>query len=120
MIVTTRAQRKALKAVFDRVPLFRDERSPDKIAHAHGWKFVNLNRHPEFPNLLPRYQWVHVNYPTSYGDSTEVVATFKYAERMTYRQFRKTATIISGRDPVLFVKWRDMILGIEPDGYTHS
>lgn len=36
---------------------------------------------------------------------------------MTYKQFRKTVMPGIG---FIMVPWAGMILGIEPDGYTHS
>ena len=38
---------------------------------------------------------------------------------MTYRQFRKTA-FGAFLDTCVMVEWCGMLLGIEPDGYTHS
>ena len=35
----------------------------------------------------------------------------------TYRQFRRQ--LLPGPDCVL-IQWKGMVLGIEPDGYTHS
>jgi hypothetical protein len=37
----------------------------------------------------------------------------------TYRQFRRRV-IIPSYDQCILVRWSGMILGIEPDGYTHS
>jgi len=38
---------------------------------------------------------------------------------MTYLQFRRSAMPMFG-DPAIVVKWCNMFLAIEPDGYTHS
>jgi len=38
---------------------------------------------------------------------------------MTYLQFRRSAMPLFG-DPAIVVKWCNMFLAIEPDGYTHS
>jgi len=38
---------------------------------------------------------------------------------MTYLQFRRSVMPMFG-DPAIVVKWCNMFLAIEPDGYTHS
>jgi hypothetical protein len=38
---------------------------------------------------------------------------------MTYLQFRRTVLPMFA-DPAVVVKWCNMFLAIEPDGYTHS
>jgi len=38
---------------------------------------------------------------------------------MTYLQFRRSAMPMFG-DPAIVIKWCNMFLAIEPDGYTHS
>jgi hypothetical protein len=38
---------------------------------------------------------------------------------MTYLQFRRTALPMFC-DPAIVIKWCNMYLAIEPDGYTHS
>ena len=39
---------------------------------------------------------------------------------MAYRQFRKTVLPEMGSKDAVMVKWSNMWLGIEADGYTHS
>lgn len=39
---------------------------------------------------------------------------------MKYRDFRKLVQPMFGGDKCILVPWKNMWMGIEPDGYTHS
>lgn len=117
----TKAQRKALKRIFDRGPIFKDG-SAQQIAMNAGWVFVKVSNLPEDrkswvtnPNI--EYVWMHDNYPLMYNDAADIVEGEKLSERIGYRQFRKT--VAHGYD-CLMLMWQGMWLGIEKDGYTHS
>jgi len=76
MDVITRAQRKALKRIYDRTPIYLDAACARDIHH----------RADDY--------------------------------RLTYRGFRRRAHF--GYGGTVMVRWGNMWLGIEPDGYTHS
>lgn len=42
------------------------------------------------------------------------------ADGLTYRQFRKTVRPLMGGGGVIMVRWADMWIGVESDGYAHS
>lgn len=53
-------------------------------------------------------------------EHTVVVGTVTRIYTTTYREFRKTVQPMFGGDKCVLVHWRNMWLGIEPDGHTHS
>lgn len=95
--VLTKAQRKALKAIYDRCPLW--------------------NLYSEKDKLVPSK--THVN-PSGFtwGDAWNAPDIVElYGKPLTYRQFRED--VVLARDCIM-VRWLGMWLGIESDGYTHS
>ena len=105
----TKEQRKAIKKVFDRGPVFEGDKLPSQLAMEAGWSFI---QHPEHG-----YVWVHNKVTPIYRDAEAIVTDYRLAKRLTYLQFRRTVT--SGFD-CLMVRWAGMWLGIERDGYVHS
>ncbi len=86
MITLTRAQREALKKVFDR-------------------GVIGIDIDPDSPQLDKAYS---VDYPAPIRPAC-----------LTYRQFRRKV-MQPFHDDCIMVPWSGMLLGIEPDGYTHS
>ena len=115
----TKAQRKALKRIYDRRPIWKDGTAAE-IAMKHGWRYVKVSEMPLHyrPVVNPSISmvWIHGVHPT-FLDADEVVATYKLSTRHTYREFRRT--VAHGFD-CLMVQWAGLTLGIEKDGYTHS
>lgn len=119
----TRAQRKALKAIYDRYPIFVGGETATQIVCDAGWRYIAVADLP--PGDLRdmandagySYVWVHETYPPVYQDCINIIEDYQLGTRMTYRHFRKN--VMQGRD-CLMVHWQGMMLGIEPDGYTHS
>lgn len=110
---TTKEQRKAIKRLFDRAPLFEGGSAQELVQKA-GWRYVPVN--PDMRN--PTYTWQHeCLIHAQYYDAAEIVIEYKLSPQITYCQFRKT--VLQGFD-CLMVKWQGMWLGIERDGYTHS
>lgn len=122
MPVITKEQRKALKRIYDRCPIYKGG-AAQQLAMNAGWTFVKVEDLPD--NLKeavsPRWQyvWIHdrLSPQRMFADATDIVEAYKLSERLTYRQFRKT--IAFGHD-CLMVAWQGMWLGVEKDGYTHS
>jgi len=83
MIKLTRAQRVALKRLFDREPIITHEAS-----HEIKSKTLVTRTHTQ--------------------------------TRLTYRGFRKQVMPMFMGDGAVLIKWGNMWLGIETDGYTHS
>lgn len=106
---TTKAQRLAMKQVFDRRRIYKDGKSSDQIAMAAGWTFSELPEHG--------WAWHHPRFTPMYRDSEDIVTDYRLALPISYLTFRRT--INQGFD-CLMVPWMGMWLGIEPDGYTHS
>lgn len=122
MQAITRAQREAIKRIFDRAPNYPDGRSAAQIATANGWMFFSIDEAPA--SLRERmldagitYVWAHDKYLPLYLDSQNIVEDYRLATPLTYGQFRRT--VKQGYD-CLMVRWQGMWLGIETDGYTHS
>jgi hypothetical protein len=89
-MMITKEQRKALKRIFDRDPLY------DLMSYKPDKMTVWCNR-----------RW------------NEEAANMGYKPK-TYRQFRKTAMPTFGCDGAIVAPWCGMFLCIERDGYTHS
>ena len=70
----------------------------------------------------PRVRLLAYNAVTS-SDSGAIPALLRKWKQsnqgMTYLQFRRSAMPMFG-DPAIVIKWCNMFLAIEPDGYTHS
>ncbi len=118
---TTKAQRAALKRIYDRGPIYKGG-SASQIAMNAGWVFVKVSDLPDdrkswVSDPTIQYIWMHDNYPLMYRDAADIVDGERLSERLTYRQFRKT--VAYGWD-CLMVAWNGMWLGIEKDGYVHS
>lgn len=123
MSAITRQQREAIKRIFDRGPIWTNGATPHELAMAAGWRFVAVTDLPP-GDLRERandagyhHVWIHGKVTPVYEDANNIVADYRLASRLTYRQFRKT--ILSGFD-CLMVQWAGMWLGIEKDGYVHS
>jgi hypothetical protein len=121
MIPITKAQRVALKRIFDRRPIWKGGSSVE-IVQQHGWVFVRVEDLSEYwrekitnPNI--QYVWRNDRYSPIYVESDDIVRDYQLSEQLTYRQFRKT--VAHGHD-CLMVMWQNMWLGIEKDGYIHS
>jgi hypothetical protein len=116
MIRTTRAQRVALKKLFDRGPIFTGG-SADHILHKRGWTFgyceEKLNR-----NDPDACWWVGPSGTPVYRDSAEIVLAYGMDRPWTYREFRRRA--VPYGDGSLVIGWHGITIGIERDGYTHS
>lgn len=119
----TKEQRKAIKRIYDRIPLYEGDISAVELATAAGWRYVHYD---DFPRGAVRdrlieqgftYVWVHGKYSAVYADADGIVKDYALAKIVTYREFRKT--VQEGFD-CLMVKWAGMWLGIERDGYVHS
>jgi hypothetical protein len=98
----TRAQREALKRVYDRGPLYNlpvDDRH-DIARYVH--------RGPEQVNATGI-----AASPLGHGSRDGFV------NPLTYRQFRRNV-YRPGYDNCIMVPWLGVWLGIERDGYTHS
>lgn len=109
---TTRAQREALKRVYDRGPLYAAP--ADKLLEAAGWTF-------DYIQEPVNWWWSHPLHGARVRvESAAIVEEFGYARRLSYRNFRRTASGPYRRGDALMVQWAGMWLGIEPDGYTHS
>lgn len=122
MAPITKAQRLALKRVFDRRAIFPLGLSASTIAANAGWRYLAVSHLP--PGLRERAQeagyhhvWMHGTYTPVYEEADNIVADYQLAVPLTYRQFRKT--VKAGFD-CLMVEWFGMWLGIEKDGYTHA
>lgn len=107
----TSNQREALKRVFRRTPLFH-EGTAQHLAAKAGWVFKYD------PEGKIASCWTHPRTIRSYMDASDVVIGESLGTRMTYRQFRRQAYQTS--DGTIIIPWQDMVIGIEPDGYTHS
>lgn len=91
----TKAQRAALKRVFDRTPLLSRKTLPPNTHSVAPYTNVT-------PNMIT-------------GD---LLADW---QNVTYRRFRRSVVgPLYRSDPCLMVPWCGMWLGIEADGYTHS
>jgi len=118
----TKKQRHAIKRIFDRTPVFDDERSASRIADDNGWRYmqaIQVASAYQLPDLAKSYDyvWVHPSSDNVYTDAAELVIAEELATLLTYRQFRKT--VKQGFD-CLMVRWQGMWLGIERDGHVHS
>lgn len=121
MQVITKEQRKAMKRLYDRRPVFKGGDAA-QLARNAGWTFVAVADMPEnvrekLVNKELTYAWVHDRYRPIYEDASNIVEDYALSTRLTYRQFRKTAA--HGFD-CLMIAWAGMWIGIEKDGYTHS
>lgn len=122
MTPITKAQRAALKRIFDRGPIFKDGYAP-QIAMNAGWTFVEVANLPEdrrakVTNPAMTHVWIHDRlYSVMYAEAADIVRDYRLSSQLSYRQFRKT--VAYGYD-CLMVAWAGMWLGIEKDGYTHS
>jgi hypothetical protein len=97
MVRLNRAQRLALKRVFDRGPI--------------------TVKHEPVAALTPKGQTI------GFWDERLRMADCTPVHRettLTYRQFRKQVCPVFGGGGCVIVPWCGMWLGIEPDGYTHS
>jgi len=119
----TRAQRRAIKAIYDRYPIFVGGKTAQQIVYDAGWRYVAVTDLP-FGDLRNKandlgysHVWVHGVYYPVYLDCTKIVEDYGLDTRITYRDFRKT--VKQGFD-CLMVRWCGMMLGIESDGYVHS
>lgn len=115
----TKAQRLAIKRIYDRLPIYSVDKSSAQIAMEAGWRYVSTATLSETIRETSKYPyvWVSDRHTPIYADSDDIVADYHLARRISYREFRKT--VQSGWD-CLMVKWQGMTLGIEHDGYTHS
>lgn len=122
-MVITKEQRKALKRIYDRGPIFEGTLPAENmLAEANGWRFVpaiQIAASYRLPSdtRIGDYVWVSPHSDNVYQDATDLVRFEKLAIPLTYRQFRKT--VQQGFD-CLMVNWKGMWLGIEKDGYVHS
>lgn len=121
MTPITKAQRQALKRVFDRGPVFKDGYAA-QIAMNAGWVFVKVadlpaDLQPKVTNPEMQYVWTHEAYLPMYADAEDIVKDYKLSPVLNYRQFRKT---VAHSYDCIMLMWRGMWLGIEKDGYTHS
>lgn len=117
----TKAQRQAIKRIFDRGPIYGDK-SSSQLAMDAGWRFVAVTDLPEnlrakVTNPRMTHVWIHGKVTPIYAESDDIVRDYRLAQPWTYRQFRKS--VMAGWD-CLVVRWAGMTLGIEKDGYTHS
>jgi hypothetical protein len=115
MIRTTRAQRVALKRLYDRAPLYACGKSADELATAAGWGFKVVYG-PDGYSIVTTY-WHHPSLSCGFRESADIVAHYGLARPMTYREFRRLLTV--GYDCIM-MRWMGMWIGIERDGYTHS
>lgn len=123
MAPITKAQRAAIKRIFDRGPIYTNNLVASTIAANAGWQYTHVHSLPK--NALREraegegydYIWVHPKYSPIYEDAADIVLDYALAKEMPYREFRRT--VLTGYD-CLMVEWRNMWLGIEPDGYVHS
>lgn len=109
MTPTTKAQRKAMKAVFDRRRIYPSGKSSDGLAYDAGWRFIQDPDHG--------WCWVHDKVTPKYRDSESIVSDYRLGLPISYLQFRRTIKEGYG---CLMVPWFGLWLGIEPDGFTHS
>lgn len=120
MHVLTKEQRKALKKVFDRRPIWKDGSSQD-IAMRAGWVFVRVEDLSDYwrEKIAPgiEYVWRNDRYSQLYRESDDIVRDYQLSPQINYRQFRKT--VAYGHDCIMLM-WQGIWLGIETDGYTHS
>lgn len=108
----TKAQRAALKSVYDRGPIFNA--AADKLLAAAGWTF-------DYTQEPVSWTWTHrVHGEWPRAQAWALVERFAYARRKTYREFRRLALRPMRRGDPVMVPWCGMWLGIESDGYTHS
>lgn len=119
----TKAQRAAIKRIFDRGPIYSNNLVASVIAANAGWHYLSVDMLPK-GGLRERvmeagytHVWVHGTYTPVYEDASSIVRDYALAKTLTYREFR--CTVKTGYD-CLIVQWRGMTLGIESDGYTHS
>lgn len=118
---TTRKQREAMKALYDRCPIYPGDKSADQIARENGWKFYVHYEDPERPDHVTSMYWAHEDYrqhDALHPESRDIVREYKLAEPITYTQFRRT--IYQSHMGCLIAPWLGLTLGIEPDGYVHS
>lgn len=123
MAPITKAQRAAIKRIFDRGLLFEGDKSPQRLAMDAGWRYVAVTDLPP-GDLRERmndagyhHLWMHGKYTPVYQNADNIVVDYNLGKLLTYRQFRKT--VKTGFD-CLMVEWRGIWLGIESDGYVHS
>jgi len=110
MPAITKAQRAAIKRIFDRGPVYPQDIDARRIVMDAGWSFGHRGHDV--------WDWQHPNLNLKYGDHNEIIATyFPQVKPLTYCQFRRT--VQHGYD-CLMVRWCGMWLGIEKDGYVHS
>jgi len=119
----TRAQRRAIKAIYDRYPIFVGDETATQIVCDAGWRYVAVTDLP-FGDLRNKandigysHVWVHGTEQQIYLDCVNIIEDYQLATRMSYRHFRKN--VKWGFD-CLMVHWQGMMLGIESDGYVHS
>lgn len=106
---TTKAQRLAMKQVFQRRRIYPGDQSSDQLAMKAGWQFSELPDHG--------WAWQHPKVSPMYRESEDIVADYNLAQPINYMTFRRS--IRQGYD-CLMVQWMGLWLGIEKDGYTHS
>jgi hypothetical protein len=110
MNLLNKAQRLALKKVFDRTPL-RRERVAQVQAASYGLR------------SMPGAWWANnprpcCQYHGAVGSNGAPCWNHhEQAKPLSYLAFRRSVFV--GRDCAM-VPWCNMWLGIEPDGYTHS
>lgn len=105
-MVLTRAQRLALKRVFDRGPIYVGGISAQLLIVNRGWRYD-----------ADLCMWVHPDRKALYKEAADIVADFNLAKPINYCAFRK---LVQYGSDCIMVPWQGMWLGIEPDGYTHS
>lgn len=113
---TTEEQERAIKAIYDRGPIFKGDLTAPQLAMEAGWTFHNFSTLPP-EKYSGDWFWTHPEKEIRFREADQIVVAFNLAEPMTFRQFRKT--VITGFD-CLMVRWAGMVLGVEPDGYVHS
>lgn len=98
MIKLNRAQRLALKKVYDRQPIFATNGNPIAALTPKGHRIDFWDDRLRLADCTPIYE----------------------QSPLTYRQFRKQVCPVFGGSGAVLVPWCGMWLGIEPDGHTHS
>jgi hypothetical protein len=116
MIRTTRAQRVALKRLFDRGPIFI-KGSADSTLFKLGWRFDHDPDKLDH-NAPDACWWADPSGNKVVADSADIVLACGLDRALTYREFRRRAVPYGGGS--LVIGWHGITVGIERDGYVHS
>jgi hypothetical protein len=110
-------QRIALRAVFDRSPVYPQGSNVLKTLRDRGWEFHVKYDHNANPVAM-YWEQADASNTFCFKDQNDIIAHYKYLTPLTFEEFN--ASVMNGDSGSICV-WTDGIfIGIETDGYAHS